>query len=77
VAPGRVVEAFDPLEHYWSQLALVCQPRRSGTPIIQYAKALPAFHINAVDAEYTSMDFTGSTGTQSVKEGAEIIVRMT
>jgi NAD(P)-dependent dehydrogenase (short-subunit alcohol dehydrogenase family) len=42
----------------------------------QYAKALPAMRVNAVDPGYTSTDLNGHRGTQSVQEGAEAIVRM-
>ncbi len=42
----------------------------------QYAHAHPGIRINAVDPGYTATDFNGHTGTQTVAEGAEIIVRM-
>ncbi len=42
----------------------------------QYAKALPAIKINAVDPGYTATDLNGHRGTQTVEQGAEIIVRM-
>ncbi|WP_406165131.1 SDR family oxidoreductase [Streptomyces sp. NBC_00996] len=43
---------------------------------VQYAKAFPAIRINAVEPGYTATDLNGRTGTQTVEEGAEIIVRM-
>lgn len=43
---------------------------------LQYAHALPGMRINAVDPGYTATDFNGNTGTQTVAEGAEIIVRL-
>ncbi|MDF3301702.1 SDR family NAD(P)-dependent oxidoreductase [Streptomyces tropicalis] len=43
---------------------------------VQYAKAFPALRINAVEPGFTRTDLNGNTGTQSVEEGAEIIVRM-
>ena len=43
---------------------------------VQYAKALPGMRVNAVDPGYTSTDLNGRTGTQTVGQGAEIIVRM-
>lgn len=43
---------------------------------VQYAKAFPAMRINAVEPGYTATDLNGRTGTQTVEEGAEIIVRM-
>jgi NAD(P)-dependent dehydrogenase (short-subunit alcohol dehydrogenase family) len=42
----------------------------------QYAKAFPELRINAVDPGFTDTDFNGHRGTQTVAEGAEIIVRM-
>lgn len=41
-----------------------------------YAKAFPAMRINAVDPGYTGTGFNQHRGTQTVEEGAEIIVRM-
>jgi NAD(P)-dependent dehydrogenase (short-subunit alcohol dehydrogenase family) len=43
---------------------------------VQFAKAFPAFRINAVEPGFTKTDLNGNTGTQTVEEGAEIIVRM-
>ncbi|MER5184181.1 SDR family NAD(P)-dependent oxidoreductase [Streptomyces sp. NPDC002896] len=43
---------------------------------VQYAKAFPSMRINAVEPGYTATDLNGRTGTQTVEEGAEIIVRM-
>ncbi|MGR6319570.1 SDR family NAD(P)-dependent oxidoreductase [Micromonospora soli] len=43
---------------------------------VQYAKALPGFRVNAVEPGFTATDLNGRTGTQSVEQGAEIIVRM-
>jgi NAD(P)-dependent dehydrogenase (short-subunit alcohol dehydrogenase family) len=42
----------------------------------QYAKAFPAIKINAVDPGYTATDLNGHRGTQTIAQGAEIIVRM-
>jgi NAD(P)-dependent dehydrogenase (short-subunit alcohol dehydrogenase family) len=41
-----------------------------------YAKSYPRLRINAVDPGYTATDLNGHRGTQSVEEGAQIIVRM-
>jgi NAD(P)-dependent dehydrogenase (short-subunit alcohol dehydrogenase family) len=43
---------------------------------VQFAKAFPGIRINAVEPGYTATDLNGNTGTQTVAEGAEIIVRM-
>ena len=42
----------------------------------QYATAFPAIKFNTVDPGYTATDLNGHRGTQTVDEGAEIIVRM-
>ena len=42
----------------------------------QYAKAYPRMRINAVDPGYTATDFNGNSGTQTVEEGTDAIVRM-
>ena len=43
---------------------------------IQFAKAFPAMRVNAVEPGFTATDLNGRTGTQTVEQGAEIIVRM-
>lgn len=43
---------------------------------VQYAKAFPTIRINAVEPGYTATDLNGHAGTQTVQQGAEIIVRM-
>jgi NAD(P)-dependent dehydrogenase (short-subunit alcohol dehydrogenase family) len=43
---------------------------------VQYAKAHPEMRINAVEPGFTATDLNMGAGTQTVEEGAEIIVRM-
>ncbi len=43
---------------------------------VQYAKAFPAIRINAVEPGFTATDLNAFQGTQTVQQGAEIIVRM-
>jgi NAD(P)-dependent dehydrogenase (short-subunit alcohol dehydrogenase family) len=43
---------------------------------VQYAKAFPNMRINAVEPGFTKTDLNGHAGTQTVEQGAEIIVRM-
>ena len=43
---------------------------------VQYAKAFPHMKINAVEPGFTKTDLNANTGTQTVEEGARIIVRM-
>ena len=42
----------------------------------QYAKAYPDLRVNCVDPGYTATDLNDNTGTQTVEEGTEVIVRM-
>jgi NAD(P)-dependent dehydrogenase (short-subunit alcohol dehydrogenase family) len=42
----------------------------------QYAKAFPAMRINTVDPGYTATDLNFNSGTQTVSEGTDAIVRM-
>jgi NAD(P)-dependent dehydrogenase (short-subunit alcohol dehydrogenase family) len=42
----------------------------------QYAKALPAMRVNAVDPGYTATDFNNHRGPKTVQQGAEAIVQM-
>lgn len=42
---------------------------------VQFAKAFPGIRVNAVEPGYTATDLNGNTGTQTVQEGAEVIVR--
>ena len=41
---------------------------------VQFAKQFPSMRINAVEPGYTDTDLNGHTGTQTVEEGARIIV---
>ncbi|MCX4679125.1 SDR family NAD(P)-dependent oxidoreductase [Streptomyces sp. NBC_01433] len=43
---------------------------------VQFAKAFPRMRINAVGPGYTATDLNRHEGTQTVEQGAEIIVRM-
>jgi NAD(P)-dependent dehydrogenase (short-subunit alcohol dehydrogenase family) len=43
---------------------------------VQYAKAFPGIKINAVDPGYTATDLNAGTGTQTVEQGAQVIVAM-
>jgi NAD(P)-dependent dehydrogenase (short-subunit alcohol dehydrogenase family) len=43
---------------------------------VKYAKVFPGMRINAVEPGFTATDLNQHAGTQTVEEGAEIIVRM-
>jgi hypothetical protein len=41
---------------------------------VLYAQAYPEIRINAVDPSFTATDLNGHPGTQSVEEGAAVII---
>ncbi|MFD9353454.1 SDR family oxidoreductase [Streptomyces sp. NPDC060031] len=67
--PGRIEFHVTLLDYNSSKTALVMITS-------QYAKAYPAIRFNAVDPGYTATDLNGHQGSNTVEEGAEIIVRM-
>jgi NAD(P)-dependent dehydrogenase (short-subunit alcohol dehydrogenase family) len=67
--PSRIESGLEVLPYPSSKSAL-------NMVTVQYAKAFPAMRINTVDPGYTATDFNQHRGTQTVGEGAEIIVRM-
>ena len=75
---GSLAIAADP-SRFESSLELLPYPSSKSAlnmVTVQYAKAFPAMRINTVDPGYTATDFNQHRGTQTVEEGAEIIVRM-
>jgi NAD(P)-dependent dehydrogenase (short-subunit alcohol dehydrogenase family) len=62
--------------HFYPGLSYPASKTTINAITIQYAKAFPGVRINAVDPGYTNTDLNGRTGTQTVEEGAAIIVRM-
>lgn len=62
--------------HFYPGVAYPASKTAVNTVTVQYAKAFPRIRINAVDPGYTATDLNGRTGTQTVEEGAQIIVRM-
>ena len=75
---GSISRATDPA-HIESTVTTIGYPSsKSAVNMItaQYAKALDPIRVNAVDPGYTATDLNGHSGTQTVQEGSEIIVRM-
>jgi NAD(P)-dependent dehydrogenase (short-subunit alcohol dehydrogenase family) len=68
-APGTPTYAYPGVAYPASKAAI-------NMITVQYAKAFPEMRINAVEPGYTATDLNMHTGTQTVEEGAEIIVRM-
>jgi NAD(P)-dependent dehydrogenase (short-subunit alcohol dehydrogenase family) len=67
--PGRMESGFPSLVYGSSKTAVVALT-------VQYAKALPGLRVNAVDPGYTATDLNGNSGTQTVTEGTDAIVRL-
>ncbi|MFC5213798.1 SDR family NAD(P)-dependent oxidoreductase [Streptomyces coerulescens] len=62
--------------HFYQAVAYPTSKTAVNMITVQYAKAFPGMRINAVEPGFTATDLNGRTGTQTVAEGAEIIVRM-
>ncbi|HUQ59693.1 SDR family NAD(P)-dependent oxidoreductase [Lentzea sp.] len=62
--------------HFYPGVAYPASKAAVNMVTVQYAKAFPGIRINAVEPGYTRTDLNANTGTQTVEEGAEIIVRM-
>jgi NAD(P)-dependent dehydrogenase (short-subunit alcohol dehydrogenase family) len=67
--PGRVESSIIGLAYPSSKSAL-------NMLTTQLARAFPGMRINAADPGYTATDFNDHRGTQTVQEGAEVIVRL-
>jgi NAD(P)-dependent dehydrogenase (short-subunit alcohol dehydrogenase family) len=62
--------------HFYPGVAYPTSKTAVNMLTVQYAKAFPDMRINAVEPGFTKTDLNGNTGTQTVEEGAEIIVRL-
>jgi NAD(P)-dependent dehydrogenase (short-subunit alcohol dehydrogenase family) len=75
---GSVTYALDP-ERMESKVPLLTyKASKAALNMVtaQYAVSYPRIKVNAVDPGYTATDLNDNRGTQTVAEGAEIIVRM-
>jgi NAD(P)-dependent dehydrogenase (short-subunit alcohol dehydrogenase family) len=75
---GSMTRATDPaaMESAYPSLAYGSTKAALNMLTVQYARAYPAMRINCVDPGYTATDLNGFNGTQTIPEGAAIIVRM-
>ncbi|WP_406440117.1 SDR family oxidoreductase [Streptomyces sp. NBC_01613] len=75
---GSLTHLSDPDHpaHFYPGVAYPTSKTAVNMLTVQYAKAFPDIRINAVEPGFTKTDLNGNTGTQTVEEGAEIIVRM-
>ena len=73
---GSITTTSDPARIESTLHSVVYSSSKSAVNMLttQYAKAFPELRINAVDPGYTDTDFNGHRGTQTVGEGAEVIV---
>ncbi|MFD8814004.1 SDR family oxidoreductase [Streptomyces sp. NPDC059627] len=62
--------------HFYPGIAYPTSKTAVNMLTVQFAKALPALRINSVEPGFTKTDLNGNTGTQTVEQGAEIVVRM-
>jgi NAD(P)-dependent dehydrogenase (short-subunit alcohol dehydrogenase family) len=62
--------------HFYPDIAYPSSKAAVNMLTVQYSKAFPGIRINAVDPGFTATDLNYHAGTQTVEEGAEIIVRM-
>jgi NAD(P)-dependent dehydrogenase (short-subunit alcohol dehydrogenase family) len=62
--------------HFYPDIAYPSSKAAVNMLTVQYSKAYPAVRINAVDPGFTATDLNHHAGTQTVAEGAEILVRM-
>jgi NAD(P)-dependent dehydrogenase (short-subunit alcohol dehydrogenase family) len=62
--------------HFYPDIAYPSSKAAVNMLTVQYSKAYPGMRINAVDPGFTATDLNRHAGTQTVEEGAEIIVRM-
>ncbi|MEU1168351.1 SDR family oxidoreductase [Streptomyces sp. NPDC005921] len=62
--------------HFYPGIAYPTSKTAVNMLTVQFAKAFPALRINSVEPGFTKTDLNGNTGTQTVEQGAEIIVRM-
>jgi NAD(P)-dependent dehydrogenase (short-subunit alcohol dehydrogenase family) len=66
----------DDVTHFYPDIAYPSSKAAVNMLTVQYAKAFPAVRINAVDPGFTATDLNHHAGTQTVEQGAEILVRM-
>ena len=62
--------------YFYPDLAYPASKAAVNMITVQYAKAFSGIRINAVDPGFTATDLNHNTGTQTVEQGAEVIVRM-
>jgi NAD(P)-dependent dehydrogenase (short-subunit alcohol dehydrogenase family) len=72
---GALADAGGPA-YFYPDLAYPASKAALNMITIQYAKAFDGIRINAVDPGFTATDLNHNTGTQTVGQRADVIVRM-
>ncbi|MEJ8632635.1 SDR family NAD(P)-dependent oxidoreductase [Streptomyces sp. NPDC006475] len=62
--------------HFYPDIAYPSSKAAVNMLTVQYSKAYPGVRINAVDPGFTATDLNHHAGTQTVEQGASILVRM-
>ncbi|GAQ65336.1 SDR family oxidoreductase [Streptomyces scabiei] len=62
--------------HFYPGVAYPASKAAVNMLTVQYAKAFPDMRINSVEPGFIKTDLNDNTGTQTVEQGAEIVVRM-
>jgi NAD(P)-dependent dehydrogenase (short-subunit alcohol dehydrogenase family) len=71
-----VLAAPESPTRFYSGLSYPASKATVNALTIQFAKAYPGIRINSVEPGFTDTDLNGHAGTQTVEEGAAIIVEM-
>ena len=72
----RALADSDAPEHFYPDVSYPASKAAVNMLTVQYAKAFGDIRINAVDPGFTATDLNHHAGTQTVEEGAEVLVRM-
>jgi NAD(P)-dependent dehydrogenase (short-subunit alcohol dehydrogenase family) len=70
-----VADAQSPA-HFYPAVEYPASKAAVNVVTVQYAKAYPGVRINAADPGFTATDLNHHAGTQTVEQGAEVIVRL-
>jgi NAD(P)-dependent dehydrogenase (short-subunit alcohol dehydrogenase family) len=75
---GSLHRTTDPAAMEYGFPGLAYQSSKAAVSMltVQYARLYPTVRVNCVDPGFTATDLNGHRGTQSVNEGAEVIVAM-
>jgi len=75
---GSIASSADPESTYAALVVPAYFSSKAALNMLttQYARAFPRMRINSVDPGFTGTDFNQNRGTQTVREGTDVIVQM-